>query len=81
MLTVLGLLLALPYVFSRGLLPLLNVSGQLIQQCFIFGWLIEISAIALLHLGALIVGYAVRLHNSIRDERYLERRVLNNLEH
>ena len=81
LLTVLGLLLAFPYIISRGLVPLLGVPGPVIQYAFICGWAAEMAIIVLAHLSTLLLTSIIGLHNSIRDERYLERRVLNNLDH
>ncbi|KAK9812860.1 hypothetical protein WJX72_004825 [[Myrmecia] bisecta] len=74
-----GVLLALPYVVTRGLLPLLPLSAEALQYAFMYGFAAE--------LAILVLGYALlqlqralsALHNTIRDERYLVGRELNNL--
>lgn len=79
--TVLGLLLAFPYIITRGLIPLLGLPGPVIQYAFICGWATEMTLILLCHVLTLLLTTTIGLHNSIWDERYLERQVLNNLDH
>lgn len=81
LLTILGLLLAFPYVVTRGLIPMLGFPGPVVQYAFVSSWAAEITIIVLSHVSTLLLKSIIGLHNSIRDEHYLERRVLNNLDH
>ena len=72
------LLLALPYAITRGIVPILNLSSAEMQALHIYGFAIEyivvLAYFCLQHLHAALQ----RLHNSIRDDRYLVGRQLNN---
>lgn len=72
------LLSALPYAITRGLVPLLSLSAAEMQTIHIYGFAAEyvlvLSYFCLQHIHAALQ----RLHNSIRDDRYLVGRQLNN---
>lgn len=72
------LLLALPYAITRGIVPFLDISAAQMQTLNIYGFTIElvvvVSCICLQHLHKTLQ----QLHNSIRDDRYLVGRQLNN---
>ena len=74
----LAYLLAIPYAITRGLIPLLNLTTEEMQSLYVFGFIVEYGIIVC-YLGLKHVHKAVRrLHNSIRDDRYLVGRQLNN---
>lgn len=72
------LLLALPYAITRGIVPFLDLSPAEMQVLHIYGFAIEyivvLAYFCLHHLHSALQ----RLHNSIRDDRYLVGRQLNN---
>ena len=72
------LLLALPYAITRGVVPFLDLSPAKMQALHIYGFAVEYIVVlayyCLQHLHAALQ----RLHNSIRDDRYLVGRQLNN---
>lgn len=73
-----SVLLAVPYALSRGLVPLLDLTPVEMQNLYIYGFAFEYIAVVCYH-GLQHVRTAVRrLHNSIRDDRYLVGRQLNN---
>lgn len=72
--------LAVPYVVTRGLLPLLGLPAVVLQYANLFGHQVFHGAY-LAYLGARkLAGLAVQLHNTIRDDRYLVGRELHNFE-
>ena len=74
----LALLLALPYAVTRGIVPLLDLSAVDMQTLHVYGFAVEYVAV-LSYFGLRHVHAALqRLHNSIRDDRYLVGRQLNN---
>ena len=74
----LSYLLAIPYAITRGFIPLLNLTTEEMQSLYVFGFTVEYVLIVC-YLGLKHVHKAVRrLHNSIRDDRYLVGRQLNN---
>ena len=76
-----GVLLAVPYVVTRGLLP--HVLGRLLsaealQAVFLYGWFVEALLAASVLLSAQLRRGFVMLHNTLRDEKYLVGRELRN---
>ena len=72
--------LALPYVVTRGLLPLLGLPAAFLQWASLYGHTLFHGAY-LAYLGSRrLAGLAVQLHNTIRDDRYLVGRELHNFE-
>jgi hypothetical protein len=71
--------LAAPYVLTRGLLPLLGLPPRALQVAHLYGYAachgLYLSCLASARLRAGLR----ELHNSIRDDRYLLGRRLNNL--
>ena len=78
---VFGLLLSVPYVLTRGVIPLFKLPAETTQQAFLWSYWVEVGLL----LGCLLMKHALRgarrLHNSIRDERYLIGKQLQNLVH
>jgi hypothetical protein len=72
--------LALPYIVTRGLLPLLPLSARALQVANLYGHQAFVGAVAARRGYATVRRVAVRLHNAIRDDRYLVGRELHNFE-
>jgi E3 ubiquitin-protein ligase MARCH6 len=72
--------LAVPYVVTRGLLPLLGLPAAALQYANLYGHQV-FHGCYLVYLGSQrLAGLAVQLHNTIRDDRYLVGRELHNFE-
>ena len=71
-------MLAVPYAVTRGIVPFLDISGEQMQTLNMYGFAVEhvvvLAYFCLRHLHLTLQ----RLHNSIRDDRYLVGRQLNN---
>ena len=76
-----GLLVAIPYVLTRGILPVIAggfLSAEVLQALFLYGWLAEAMLVgSFLLSGQLQRGFTL-LHNSVRDEKYMVGRELRN---
>jgi hypothetical protein len=71
--------LAAPYVLTRGLLPLLGLPARALQVANLYGYAV-CHGLYLSYLASARVRAGLKeLHNSIRDDRYLLGRRLNNL--
>lgn len=72
--------LAVPYVITRGLLPMLGLPAPFLQYASLYGHQV-FHGCYLAYLGSKkLAGLAVQLHNTIRDDRYLVGRELHNFE-
>lgn len=80
-LQVCGVLVAAPYVVTRGLLPRIAgglLSAQALQGAFLWGWLAEGVLLSAVLLSTQLRRGLTLLHNSLRDEKYLVGRELRN---
>lgn len=74
----LAVLLAVPQAISRGIVPYLNLSTKQMQATYVYGFAFEYIVLVAC-LGSKYVAKGLhKLHNSIRDDRYLVGRQLNN---
>lgn len=72
--------LSVPYVITRGLLPLLGLPASALQYANLYGHQV-CHGCYVAYLGSKkLAGLAVQLHNTIRDDRYLVGRELHNLQ-
>ncbi|CAL8470841.1 g10383 [Coccomyxa elongata] len=75
----LAALLAVPYLLTRGLLPLTGLPATALHVCWTWAYFVEVAGILL----AVAVHYAAlkaqQLRRAIHEERYLVGRQLNNL--
>lgn len=74
----LAYLLAVPYVLARGIVPLCDISSEGMETLYVFAFTIEGVLMACYCGGRHVCKKLQRLHNSIRDDRYLIGRQLNN---
>ena len=74
----LGVLLAVPYAVTRGIVPWLNLEAEEMQNLYNFGFAFEYVVVVCYHCLQHVRTALHRLHNSIRDDRYLIGRQLNN---
>lgn len=72
--------LAVPYVVTRGLLPLLGLPAAVQRYANLYGYLAYHGAYLAVLGSRKLASLAVQLHNTIRDDRYLVGRELNNHE-
>lgn len=70
--------LALPYAITRGIVPFLGLSAVEVQTLYVHGFALEYAVVLMYHCWQHIDAALQRLHNSIRDDRYLVGRQLNN---
>lgn len=74
----LAVLLAIPYAISRGIVPYLSLSAEQMQTLYVYGFALEY-IVLVVHFGMHhVVKGLQKVHNSIRDDRYLVGRQLNN---
>ena len=74
----LALLLAIPYAVSRGLVPWLDLAAEEMQTLYTYGFALEYVLVVCYYCLHHVRAALHRLHNSIRDDRYLIGRQLNN---
>lgn len=74
----LAVLLAVPYAVSRGLVPWLDLSPADMQTLYTYGFAFEYIVVVCYHCLQHVRTALLGLHNSIRDDRYLIGRQLNN---
>ena len=75
------MLVAAPYVVTRGLLPRIAgglLSAQTLQGAFLWGWMAEGGMLSAVLLSTQLRRGFTLLHNSLRDEKYLVGRELRN---
>jgi hypothetical protein len=70
--------LAVPYVVTRGVLPLLGLPARWLQYAGLYGYTAYHGAWGALLLVRKLREVVARLHNAIRDDRYLVGRQLKN---
>ncbi|TVU43862.1 hypothetical protein EJB05_10362 [Eragrostis curvula] len=63
--------LCVPYVLAKGVFPIFGYSAAVNSTVHRFAWLGSLAVCALYQLGRLVSRFVVKLHDSIRDERYL----------
>lgn len=63
--------LCVPYVLAKGVFPMFGYSAAVNSTVHRFAWLGSLAVCVLYHLGKLARRFFVKLHDSIRDERYL----------
>ncbi|KAL3131681.1 hypothetical protein ABBQ38_007973 [Trebouxia sp. C0009 RCD-2024] len=71
-------LLAVPYAITRGVVPFLDLSAEQMQTLNIWGFAVEHVVVLAYFCLRQLHSTLQRLHNSIRDDRYLVGRQLNN---
>ena len=74
----LAVLLALPYAITRGAVPHLDLTAQQMQNLYTYGFAVEYLILVGYSGTQYVVKGLQKLHNSIRDDRYLVGRQLNN---
>lgn len=74
----LALLLAIPYAVSRGIVPWLDLKAEEMQILYTYGFALEYVVLLCYYCLQHVRAALHRLHNSIRDDRYLIGRQLNN---
>ena len=74
----LTVLLALPYAITRGIVPYLDLTAQHMQNLYTYGFAVEYLVLVVYFGTHHMVKGLQKLHNSIRDDRYLVGRQLNN---
>ncbi|WVZ95612.1 hypothetical protein U9M48_041349 [Paspalum notatum var. saurae] len=70
--------LCVPYVLAKGVAPRLGYSASVNSAVLRFAWLGSLALCLLFRLGKALARLVVRLHDSIRDERYLIGRRVHN---
>jgi E3 ubiquitin-protein ligase MARCH6 len=70
--------LLVPYVLAKGVFPTFGYSIAVNSTVHRFAWLGSLGVCVLYHLGKLACKFFVKLHDSIRDERYLVGQKLQN---
>ncbi|CAM0910617.1 unnamed protein product [Alopecurus aequalis] len=63
--------LGVPYVVAKGLFPRLGCSDAVNSAVYHFAWFGSLMVCALCYLAKAFCGVLVKLHDSIRDERYV----------
>ncbi|KAL6659619.1 hypothetical protein ACP70R_003659 [Stipagrostis hirtigluma subsp. patula] len=63
--------LCAPYVLAKGLFPVFGYSDAVNYAVHRFAWLGSLALYVLYHLAKVFCEFLVKLHDSIRDERYL----------
>ena len=63
--------LGVPYVLAKGFFPRLGYSGVVNSAVYHFAWLGSLMVYALCYLAKAFCRVMVKLHDSIRDERYV----------
>ncbi|XP_062195564.1 probable E3 ubiquitin ligase SUD1 isoform X2 [Phragmites australis] len=63
--------LCVPYVLAKGVFPRFGYSAAVNSTVHRFAWLGSLALCALYHLAKVFCRFFVKLHDSIRDERYL----------
>lgn len=72
--------LCVPYVFARGLFPVLGCSLITNSAVYRFAWSGCLMLGMLLYMGKCLRQWLLELHNTIRDDRYLIGKRLHNFE-
>jgi hypothetical protein len=72
--------LAVPYVVTRAVLPLLQLPASVLGYANLYAYQVYHGAYVAWLGGRRLHALAVQLHNAIRDDRYLVGRQLNNFE-
>ncbi|EMS54464.1 hypothetical protein TRIUR3_21051 [Triticum urartu] len=65
------IVLCVPYVLAKGLFPRFGYSAAVNSTVYHFAWLGSLALYALCYLAKVFWGVLVKLHDSIRDERYI----------
>lgn len=63
--------LCVPYVLAKGVAPRFGYSAPVNSAVLRFAWLGSLAMCVLCYLAKVLCRLVVRLHDSIRDERYL----------
>lgn len=63
--------LCVPYVLAKGVFPSFGYSAAVNSTVYHFAWLGSLALFALCYLAKVFCRVLVRLHDSIRDDRYL----------
>ena len=71
-------LLVIPYAITRGIVPLLDLPTEEMQSIYVFGFTLEYVGVVGYYSMQHVRKALWHLHNSIRDDRYLVGRQLNN---
>ena len=74
----LAVVLAVPYTVTRGIVPYLKLSVEQMQTLYAYGFAVEYIFLVVYFGTHHVVKGLKKLHNSIRDDRYLVGRQLNN---
>lgn len=74
----LAMVLAVPYTVTRGIVPYLKLSVEQMQTLYAYGFAVEYIFLVVYFGTHHVVKGLKKLHNSIRDDRYLVGRQLNN---
>ncbi|VAI89370.1 unnamed protein product [Triticum turgidum subsp. durum] len=65
------IVLGVPYVLAKGLFPRFGYSAAVNSAVYHFAWLGSLALCGLCYLAKVFWGALVKLHDSIRDERYI----------
>ena len=65
------IVLCVPYVLAKGLFPRFGYSAAVNSAVYHFAWLGSLALCGLCYLAKVFWGVLVKLHDSIRDERYI----------